>query len=168
MAGKSSCSPTPLTSLPLLTDGDGTAVYTGAPGCGYGYSYPYYGGYSYPYYDYYPYGGKGLCMSIVLYVSIIASGEAPASMRIVFRALAKNCISSCRVEIHKGACIWWATSSFHPSLLPLTPEGGSNLVTNLFNVLVLVAGAGYYAYPGYSYPGYGYSYSYPSTVVSFY
>ena len=65
MAGKSSCSPTPLTSLPLLTDGDGTAVYTGAPGCGYGYSYPYYGGYSYPYYDYYPYGGKGLCMSIV-------------------------------------------------------------------------------------------------------
>ena len=41
-------------------------------------------------------------------------------------------------------------------------------MTNLLNVLVLVAGAGYYAYPGYSYPGYGYSYSYPSTVVSFY
>ena len=52
--------------MPFFTDGDGTAVYTGAPGCGYGYSYPYYGGYSYPYYGYYPYGGKGLCMSIVL------------------------------------------------------------------------------------------------------
>ena len=31
-------------------------MYTGSPGCGYGYSYPYYGGYSYPYYGYYPYG----------------------------------------------------------------------------------------------------------------
>ena len=36
------------------TDGTGTAVYTGNPGCGYDYSYPYYGGYSYPYYGYYP------------------------------------------------------------------------------------------------------------------
>lgn len=39
-----------------IADGEGTAVYTGAPGCGYGYSYPYYGGYSYPYYGYQPYG----------------------------------------------------------------------------------------------------------------
>ena len=137
-------------------------MYTGYPGCGYGYSYPYYGGYSYPYYGYYPYGnGRPSLRSRV---------PSCTSMRARGTARSRPEVPCVRHGVRKRRLFAFSDAIAGPGLHTLLyfRAGSSARPQPLSGALTWPPRACGAAGGYYSYPGYGYSYNYPSTVVSFY